>query len=435
MTRDSWTFDDLPSSARSEDDRFDRKAFISGKDDDIKNFLAKALSAFANSGGGHIFLGISDDGQIGGCPRFYKSRQPTKEWIENLAISLLQPPLQEIRVHEIALPNKPDLAVIVVDVGDSRQAPHQDTRTQLYHYRIGSNSLPAPHFYLELLRNRLTRPRLAIKHQSLYPVSLYCSPDASILTCALETQIVNEGQVVAKTVLARPTGIFHKSENILFDIDTLPEGHKDAFSGPMHAPLLLPGMSVKTHYPVSLVFPFHLARLIRTSSNAIDHDMLKNQLSCTILSENGIGASRVVSLESLVEWTTLIQRANWLAPAQPTDAGGYAGWGITYEWMEVTDSSVSILVVNNTEHVYDSVGLELWSVDDIGNPINVVDLGSLYKLGCGNQVIFNQSIGHHIVNPESEWWIVVKHVWPKPHVALAGDAEFEPSGAPALRHE
>jgi hypothetical protein len=50
--------------------------------------------------------------------------------------------------------------VIVVDVGDSAAAPHQSTRDRLYYRREGGHSMPAPHFYLELLRQRLTNPVL-----------------------------------------------------------------------------------------------------------------------------------------------------------------------------------------------------------------------------------------------------------------------------------
>jgi hypothetical protein len=49
---------------------------------------------------------------------------------------------------------------IVVDVGDSFLAPHQAAEQRTYYYREGGHSKPAPHFYLETLRNRLVRPLL-----------------------------------------------------------------------------------------------------------------------------------------------------------------------------------------------------------------------------------------------------------------------------------
>jgi hypothetical protein len=100
-----------------------------------------------------------------------EGRTPVREWLEQKLPTLVSYPLEAFRVHAVM----PDTlsripagkAVVVVDVGDSRLAPHQASfppDAPQYFYRQGGKSVPAPHHYLEALRNRLTfavlEPRL-----------------------------------------------------------------------------------------------------------------------------------------------------------------------------------------------------------------------------------------------------------------------------------
>lgn len=141
-----------------EHDYFDRKSGALLRDPDFRKDLAKAISAFANSGGGHLVLGVKDDATLDGVPQIHKGRTSTRDWLEQIIPELVSYPLQDFRVHEVeavipsAIPN--DNVLIVIDVGDSMLAPHQDTHSKLYYYRVGGRSLPAPHFYLETLRGR-----------------------------------------------------------------------------------------------------------------------------------------------------------------------------------------------------------------------------------------------------------------------------------------
>jgi hypothetical protein len=50
--------------------------------------------------------------------------------------------------------------IFIIDVGDSALAPHQSAIDHIHYHRQGSHSLPASSFYLKLLRQRLTAPRL-----------------------------------------------------------------------------------------------------------------------------------------------------------------------------------------------------------------------------------------------------------------------------------
>jgi hypothetical protein len=149
----------LPSG---EHDFFDRKSgdLLS----DIKKFEAdvgKALSAFANSGGGHLLLGVRDDGLFDGMPE-KRGRTDTREWLEQKIPNLVSYPLQDFRVHQV-VPSLPSgipagKVVIVIDVGDSDLAPHQNVSDNIYYCRVGSHSIPASHFYLKILWQRERYP-------------------------------------------------------------------------------------------------------------------------------------------------------------------------------------------------------------------------------------------------------------------------------------
>jgi hypothetical protein len=161
IKRERWKEDEVLSLPKGEQDFFDRKSgAIIGKNT-FEDDLAKALSAFANSGGGHLIIGVADDGVIDGVPKVVKGSIKLKDWLEQKIPRLLNYPLQDFRVHEVE-PSTPtnipaNHVVIVIDIGDSPLAPHQVVNKHLYYYRAGGRSEPAPHFFLELLWGRQNR--------------------------------------------------------------------------------------------------------------------------------------------------------------------------------------------------------------------------------------------------------------------------------------
>jgi len=168
MKKERWTESEVLSFP-TEHDQFERKSGLLVKNDqEFRESLAKALSAMAKSHGGHIVLGVEDDGKINGVPSVVKGRQSTREWLEDIIPNLLEYPLKDFRAHEVE-PNRStsiptDKVVIVIDVGDSQLAPHQDIFKRVYFHRVGGHSKPAPHHYLDLLRSRETYPNQKVAH-------------------------------------------------------------------------------------------------------------------------------------------------------------------------------------------------------------------------------------------------------------------------------
>jgi len=219
VKRERWIEADLDELPAEEPDVFDRKAgqlFDTGQDNFL-NSIAKALSAFANSGGGSLILGVKDDGKSDGLPPLV-ARTAMRDWVEQKAPHLLDYPLADFRVHTVIKsdPSRiPDgREVVVIDVGDSAAAPHQCKRDKVYYRREGGRSVPAPHFYLELLRQRLTSPTLEFTLKNIDPVDVIEHDNGLFLEAKLRFEIENVGRVAAYNWQLSVRSISH-SEDIL----------------------------------------------------------------------------------------------------------------------------------------------------------------------------------------------------------------------------
>lgn len=202
LMRDEWTEADVLALATEEPDTFDRKSgrILQKNQDDFFNGLAKAVSAFANSGGGALIIGVEDDGTFSGVLA-NQGKTSTKDWLEQKIPTLVSYPLVSFRVHTVIASSPTSIPVgkvlIVVEVGDSPAAPHQSVRDCKYYHRIGGRSEPAKHFYVELLRQRLSSPTLELAAESLNPVHIGENAGRLFLEVKLKCRITNSGRVAA----------------------------------------------------------------------------------------------------------------------------------------------------------------------------------------------------------------------------------------------
>ena len=76
VKREQWTEDEVAALPSGEHDYFDRKAgaLLDADRNNLLDVLAKEGSAFANSGGGHLILGVADDGNFDGVPLVMSGR-------------------------------------------------------------------------------------------------------------------------------------------------------------------------------------------------------------------------------------------------------------------------------------------------------------------------------------------------------------------------
>ena len=158
--RDHWTESEVLLLPSGEIDCVERKAGALLGDPSFEKDMAKVTSALANSGRGYLILGQRDDHSFDGLPENH-GRTPIREWLEQKLPFLVSYPLQDFRAHEVKREASTTIpanrTVIVIEFGNSNLAPHQSVKDNLYYYRVGGHSKPAP-FYLETLRGR-SRPQ------------------------------------------------------------------------------------------------------------------------------------------------------------------------------------------------------------------------------------------------------------------------------------
>ncbi len=120
VKRERWTENDIDALPVGEHDYFERKSGLLFNDTgQLLGTLAKAISAFANSGGGHIVLGVEDSGIPDGVPPT-RGHTPIREWMEQKIPHLVTYSLSDFRVHVVERSTSSrittDREVIVIDL-------------------------------------------------------------------------------------------------------------------------------------------------------------------------------------------------------------------------------------------------------------------------------------------------------------------------------
>jgi hypothetical protein len=128
----------------------------------VRTELSVNVSAMANTGGGQIVYGLSDQGAIDAGGISKNIRGGTKEWLEDIIPHAVEYSLKGFAVYE--LPEvagfthcDPGKAVFVIDVPDSDEAPHQALDGK-YYGRVGGKSRPLPHRLVMDIVNRRKYP-------------------------------------------------------------------------------------------------------------------------------------------------------------------------------------------------------------------------------------------------------------------------------------
>lgn len=129
----------------------------------LEKELAVQASAFANTRSGLLVFGYPDDDCTSPqpCERLFGT-EPMEHWLEKKIHMSVDPPLESFHVRAISITGKPAEVVYVVSFQRSPLAPHQSQFDSHYYWRIGANSMPAPHSYLELLWNQTTKAVLKL---------------------------------------------------------------------------------------------------------------------------------------------------------------------------------------------------------------------------------------------------------------------------------
>lgn len=121
----------------------DYKQTVFNNLDKAKKELAKDISAFANTSGGYLIVGVDKDCNIIGIDNIIQNK-PADEWINQVLSSNVEPPIFYFDPKVIAIPNS-DKVIIVIHTPESTKKPHIVNEWNLYHIRINDSSKTANH--------------------------------------------------------------------------------------------------------------------------------------------------------------------------------------------------------------------------------------------------------------------------------------------------
>lgn len=155
-----WTEDDLLDIPVSETDEFEFKSSLIREQvsyrSDLQDKIHKTASAFWNTGGGILLVGIDDNGNVdGGIPQ-KMGKQKLRDWVDVVLRAVM--PVGPYSVRTITAEDAdsaidPDCCVLIIAFGESVDLPHMAPDNR-YYVRAGAHSNPANHYLVEAIRAR-----------------------------------------------------------------------------------------------------------------------------------------------------------------------------------------------------------------------------------------------------------------------------------------
>jgi predicted HTH transcriptional regulator len=135
------------------------------KSDDKRREIGKDVSSFANSDGGTIIYGVSEQDHLPtGIDDGVDPADITREWLEQVINSRISPRLEGVRIYPVPLTGtRAGQTAYVVEVSKAMsRAPHQ-ADDKRYYKRFNFQSTPMEDYEIRDLINRAAGPDLTIE--------------------------------------------------------------------------------------------------------------------------------------------------------------------------------------------------------------------------------------------------------------------------------
>lgn len=193
-----YTIDDINSLIANEVEEnihLDYKASGAlGKKDEKKSEIVKDVSAFANSDGGIIIYGLTEENHRPKEFDFVDGNVFTKEWLENI-IHQVQPHIEGIIIYPIRNDGNIEQSIYVVKIPRSEKAPHM-ARDHKYYKRFNFKSEPMEDYEVKDILHRKYSPTLQIVNGTLQDLDVEEGDET--VTFSFKAWIRNTGRVISK---------------------------------------------------------------------------------------------------------------------------------------------------------------------------------------------------------------------------------------------
>ena len=191
LKKDSYSIEDIDSLITNEVEEnihLDYKAAGAlDKNDKKRTEITKDISAFANSDGGIIIYGVSEEDHKPKEISPIDGRIYTKEWLENV-IQLIQPRIDDLKIYPIRIGDLGE-SIYVVKIPRSGNVPHM-ARDKRYYKRFNFMSEPMEDYEVKDLYNRIFIPKIKIDGCTFVRID----ETVSRYEYQLTAKIINEGK-------------------------------------------------------------------------------------------------------------------------------------------------------------------------------------------------------------------------------------------------
>lgn len=190
-----FTFDDINSLIQYEVEESIHLEFKDGraldKNDKKKVEISKDISAFANSDGGIIIYGITEENHKASGFSFVDGNEFTKEWLEQIINSSIQRRIPGITIFPVRRNGNMLETVYLIKIPASLEAPHLNKDKRFYK-RFNFESVQMEEYEIRQLYGRKVKSKLGLQSWSFAQIK---SNDEDEFKFRIEVDIKNTGDI------------------------------------------------------------------------------------------------------------------------------------------------------------------------------------------------------------------------------------------------
>lgn len=165
-----------------------------GKEPSKMKELSKDVSAFANSDGGIIIYGITEENHVASSISYLNGNHITKEWLEQLINTTIYRRIKDVKIYPIREENDISKTIYIVKIPKSLDAPHlcQDKR---FYKRFNFQSVFMEEYEIRQTYSRRAKSELVLDKWT-FGAKYDSKPDEYDFECAV--LVHNSGDISEK---------------------------------------------------------------------------------------------------------------------------------------------------------------------------------------------------------------------------------------------